>query len=89
MKTRQHPDASIDQEDTASESKIAEAWSLAKYSSVGIEVAIAITVGLFSGLWLDAKLGTSPWLMFVFFILGVIAAFKGLMRAANEISKKL
>lgn len=89
MKTRQHPDAASYDEPNGSGSKIAEAWAVAKYSSVGIEIGIAIFIGWWVGQWLDKKLGTTPWLMFFCFLIGVLAAFKGLMRSAKEASAKL
>lgn len=59
-------------------------FQLAKLSSVGLEMALAILIGWGIGYLLDKKLGTSPWLMILFLLFGVGAAFKGLFRAARE-----
>lgn len=55
-----------------------------KFSSVGIEMAVATFLGWAAGYWLDGKLGTYPWLMLTCLLLGVAAGFKGVIRAARE-----
>ena len=55
-----------------------------KFSSVGIEMAVATLFGWGIGYWLDGKLGTYPWFMLGFLLLGVAAGFKGVFRAARE-----
>ncbi len=60
---------------------------LAKLSSVGLELGIAITIGWAFGNWLDGKLGTRPYLMIVFLLFGVVAGFRGVYRAAREASR--
>ena len=50
-------------------------------SSAGLELGIAVGLGALFGGWLDGKLGTQPWMLLVFLILGVIAGFRGLLRA--------
>ena len=50
-------------------------------SAAGLELGISVAVGALFGGWLDGKLGTAPWLMIVFLILGAIAGFRGLLRA--------
>jgi len=52
--------------------------------SVGIEMAIAITVGYFIGNWIDGKLDTAPWFLLLFLALGSAAAFRGLWRTARK-----
>lgn len=59
-------------------------WQLLKFSSVGIELAVATAIGLGIGYWIDLQLGTYPWLMFVGLLLGVAAGFMGVFRAAKE-----
>lgn len=34
-----------------------------KYAQIGLELAAAVMLGFWAGYWLDARLGTSPWLM--------------------------
>lgn|SRR5579872_7073053 len=50
-------------------------------SAAGLELGISVAIGALFGGWLDGKLGTAPWLLIVFLILGVIAGFRGLLRA--------
>lgn len=52
--------------------------------SVGIEMAVAIGFGWWIGSSLDEWLGTGPWLMYVFLVLGIAAAFRGLWRTARK-----
>jgi ATP synthase protein I len=49
-------------------------------SSVGLELAIAVILGLFFGRWLDGQLGTTPWMMIVWLIIGFTAGMKGVYR---------
>lgn len=48
---------------------------LATASSLGMQVAFAIFIGLFIGVWLDSRLGTFPWLALIFLVMGVAAGF--------------
>ncbi|MBZ0169882.1 Putative F0F1-ATPase subunit (ATPase_gene1) [Candidatus Methylomirabilis lanthanidiphila] len=53
---------------------------LAGLSSLGITLAASIAIGTAIGIALDRWLGTSPWLMILFFIFGVAAGFTNLMK---------
>ncbi|MBI4509235.1 MAG: AtpZ/AtpI family protein [Deltaproteobacteria bacterium] len=53
-------------------------------ASVGLEMGIAVALGWAVGSWLDSKLHTTPWLMLLFLLFGVVAGFKGLYAAARE-----
>lgn len=44
-------------------------------STLGLQVAFAIFIGLGIGVWLDSKFGTFPWLALVFMIFGIVAGF--------------
>jgi ATP synthase protein I len=50
-------------------------------SAAGLELGISVAIGALFGAWLDGKLGTAPWLLIAFLILGVIAGFRGVLRA--------
>ena len=50
-------------------------------SSVGLELGIAVILGLLFGMWLDRKLGTEPWMMLVCLCLGLVAGFRNMLRA--------
>jgi ATP synthase protein I len=47
-------------------------------STVGLTMVFATVIGLFVGLWLDTKLGTTPWMTGLFLLLGIIAGFRNL-----------
>jgi len=50
-------------------------------SSAGLELGIAVGLGAFFGSWLDGKLGTEPWMLLLFLAFGLIAGFRGVLRA--------
>jgi len=52
------------------------------------EMVAGVLVGGFIGWWLDYWLGTTPWLLLVFFFLGVAAGILNAVRAANEMNKR-
>lgn len=52
-----------------------------KYAGLGIQFALTFLVFGAIGWWLDAKLGTAPWLMIVFIALGAAGAFWSLIRS--------
>lgn len=54
-----------------------------RVGAVGIELALAVVIGLYAGRWLDEKLGTAPWLATVGFVLGIAAGFKTLWTIAR------
>jgi len=56
-------------------------------SSAGLELGIAVGLGALFGSWLDGKLGTEPWMMLAFLILGAVAGFRGVLRAVARADK--
>lgn len=50
---------------------------------IAVEMVAGIGVGTFIGLMLDRWLGTKPWLLIVFFLLGSAAAFLNVYRVAQ------
>jgi ATP synthase protein I len=56
-----------------------------RVGAIGIEIVIATLVGYAGGLWLDGKLGTSPYLKLVGLVLGILAGFKGLFDLTKKI----
>jgi len=65
-------------------SKIRQAYEIGLVSSVGIEFALAVVIGWAIGHYLDAELGTDPYLMLPFLVFGATAGFKALVRVARE-----
>ena len=51
-----------------------------EYAGAGLQFALAIVVFMFAGLWLDRKLGTSPWLLILFVFVGAAAGFYSIYR---------
>lgn len=58
-----------------------------KLSSVGLELALSVLIGLFAGRWLDRKLGSDPWLMIVGICLGFAAGLRSLMKMMDKAAK--
>src|SRR5688572_21459718 len=52
-------------------------------TSVGIEMAVSVVIGLFVGQWLDRKFGTEPLFLIVFLLFGCAAAAKAVWRAVK------
>lgn len=56
---------------------------------IGVELVAALIVGGGLGLLLDRWLGTTPWLMVVFFILGAAAGFVSVYRTATGLGQSV
>jgi ATP synthase protein I len=48
--------------------------------TLGVVMGACVGLGALGGLWLDRRLGTSPWLALLGVILGAIAAFREVLR---------
>lgn len=57
---------------------------LAELSSVGLILPSSIAVGLFLGYFLDRWLGTAPWLLLAFTVLGIVSGLLSLFRALKK-----
>ena len=63
-----------------------EYLELLGYSSVGLEMGLAVGIGVLIGWLLDRRLvWTSPWLTLFFMAMGIIAAGRAFYRAAVKI----
>lgn len=60
---------------------------LAYYSSLGLQVAFSVFIGLFSGLWLDKTWGQTPVFTMVFLGFGIAAGFKNIWLAVKKSRK--
>ena len=56
-------------------------------SSIGIQLVISTFAGLAIGYGLDLLFGTSPWLTFVFLVIGIVSGFIELIRVARKADK--
>ena len=82
----QHPKdvpSVVDHAPAAKQAK--RAYNALSASSVGLELGIAVIVGLLAGMWLDSHFGTSPWLMLLFLVLGLVAGFRNVIRAIARV----
>ena len=57
---------------------------LAELSSLGLILPSSIGVGLFLGYFLDRWLGTAPWLLLIFTVLGIVSGLLSLFRALKK-----
>ncbi|MEZ4362261.1 MAG: AtpZ/AtpI family protein [Kofleriaceae bacterium] len=58
-----------------------------KLSSVGIELALSVLIGMFAGRWLDGKLGSAPWLMIGCLLVGFAAGLRSLIHTMDRASR--
>ncbi|MDH5527250.1 MAG: AtpZ/AtpI family protein [Nitrospirota bacterium] len=54
---------------------------------IGIELVVATFIGAGLGMLADKKLGTTPWLTLVGFIIGSAAGIRNVMRLANQMGQ--
>lgn len=54
---------------------------------IGVELVSALAVGVGIGWLLDYWLGTQPWLMLLFFVLGSAAGIMNVYRAVGQMGK--
>ena len=50
--------------------------ALLSFSQIGVTIAACLFIGVFLGRFLDTRLGTAPWLLLGFSLLGMAAAFR-------------
>jgi ATP synthase protein I len=55
---------------------------------IAVELMAAIAVGTVIGILLDRWLGTAPWLLLLFFVVGAAAGFVNVYRTAKELDRK-
>jgi ATP synthase protein I len=53
-------------------------------SHIAVSMAACVLIGVLLGLFLDNLLGTDPWLVIVFSILGCLAALKSMIDIAKK-----
>lgn len=57
---------------------------LSELASLGLVLPSSIIVGLFLGYLLDRWLGTDPWLLLAFTVLGIVSGLLSLFRALKK-----
>jgi ATP synthase protein I len=58
------------------------------FGTVGLEIVVAIVLGLLGGRWLDGKLDTAPYLAIVGFFFGVVTAVKAVWRTWKDMQRE-
>jgi F0F1-type ATP synthase assembly protein I len=61
---------------------------IGKYSTVGLDLALSILVGLFGGRFLDRKLGTGHWLTIIGLGFGIAAGVRSVWRALQSANRE-
>jgi ATP synthase protein I len=56
-------------------------------STIGLVLVLSIVIGFLIGYGLDRLLGTEPWLMILFTLLGVVAGFIEMFKIVLGMSK--
>lgn len=64
--------------------KAKRAYNALNASSVGLEMGLSVVIGLVVGYYMDRWLGTEPWLMLLWLVFGLVAGFRGVMRAVHR-----
>lgn len=60
------------------------AYNALNASSVGLEMGLSVIIGLLVGYYMDRWLGTQPWLMLLWLVFGLVAGFRGVIRAVGR-----
>ncbi len=60
---------------------------LAYYSSLGLQIALSIFIGLAIGVYLDRRFDTQPWLTLIFLGFGIAAGFRNIALAIKKSRK--
>jgi F0F1-type ATP synthase assembly protein I len=56
----------------------------AEFAGIGVQFALTILVFVFAGVWLDKRLGTSPWLLLLCVFAGAGGAFYSMYRMVTR-----
>lgn len=63
-------------------------YSALSASSVGLELGISVLIGVLFGRFLDGQLGTEPWMMLLWLVIGFTAGFRGVLRAVRRADRE-
>jgi F0F1-type ATP synthase assembly protein I len=56
----------------------------AEFAGIGLQFALTILVFVFAGVWLDRRLGTTPWLLLVCVFVGAGGGFYSMYRMVTR-----
>ena len=60
----------------------------AEYLSLGLEIAVGMTLPILAGYWLDGHFNTSPWLLLTGCIVGMVNIFIVIFRLSKKLNEK-
>lgn len=61
---------------------------LSTTGTIGLHLVASTFVGLAMGYFLDKWLGTGPWLLVIFLLLGIVAGFRDVFLDVKRMQKK-
>jgi ATP synthase protein I len=64
------------------------ALSGAEFAGVGLQFALTISVFSFAGVWLDRRLGTSPWFLIICVFAGAAGGFFSMFRKITAAQRR-
>ncbi len=60
--------------------------TLGQLSTIGLAFVFALVLGFGAGVWLDRRLGTSPWLSLLGFAMGLAAGILNVVRTMRSVA---
>ncbi len=60
--------------------------TLGQLSTIGLAFVFALVMGFGAGVWLDGRLGTSPWLSLLGFAAGLAAGVLNVVRTMRSVA---
>ena len=60
---------------------------LAYYSSLGLQIALSIFIGLFVGIYFDHRMDSAPWLTLTGLGMGIVAGYRNIGLAIRKSRK--
>ncbi|HEU4990848.1 MAG: AtpZ/AtpI family protein [Gemmatimonadota bacterium] len=60
----------------------------AEFAGIGLQFGLTIVVFVFAGVWLDARLHTSPWLVIVCTFAGAFGGFYSIYRRVMAVQQR-
>ena len=59
-----------------------------EFAGIGLQFGFTILISAFAGVWLDNRLGTSPWLLLVFVFVGAAGGFYSMYRRVTAAQRR-